>query len=122
MARGARHRLEARAAQAVDGGASDLLREACQEERHPGHVAVVLSGLVGAPHVDVLHLFWWDAGSLHECLENQSAKVVGTDRTKRATVPSDGGAYRADDPGFVDLPVGYAHALLSATTPGRRPA
>ena len=82
MARGARHRLEARAAQAVDGSAGDVLRETSQEKRHPGHVAVVLAGLVGAPHVDVLHLFRRDAGPLHERLEDQSSEVVGRTELK----------------------------------------
>src|SRR5215213_8579807 len=93
MARGARHRLEARAAQAVDGGAGYLLREACQKKRHPVHIAVVLTGLVGAPHVDVLNLFRRDAGPLHKSLEHQSAEVVGANGAQGAAVPPDRGAY-----------------------------
>ena len=46
--RGVRHRLEARAAQAVDGSARGGLGETREQERHARHVAVVLPGLVGA--------------------------------------------------------------------------
>ena len=46
-------RLEARGAEAVDGDAGDLDRQAGEQRGHPGDVAVVLSRLVGGAHVDV---------------------------------------------------------------------
>ena len=47
-------RLEAGGAEAVDGHAGHLDREARQQAGHAGHVAVVLAGLVGAAHVDLV--------------------------------------------------------------------
>ena len=54
-ARGRADRIHARAAQPVDGGAWHLLRQAGQQQRHAGDVAIVFAGLVGAAENDFLH-------------------------------------------------------------------
>ena len=59
-------RLEAGAAQPVDGQAADLDREAGQQQRHPRDVAVVLAGLVGAAEDDVLDERRVDAGAVDD--------------------------------------------------------
>jgi hypothetical protein len=53
-AAGAERRLHAGAAQPVDGGAGSRRRQAGQQDRHAGHVAVVLARLVGVAEVHVL--------------------------------------------------------------------
>ena len=70
------HGVEPRTAQSVDGDARDFFRETRQEQGHPGHVAVVLPGLVGAAEVDVLDLRGRDAAPLHEGFEGRRAEVV----------------------------------------------
>ena len=47
-------RLEAGGAEPVDGHARHLRRQAGEQHRHPRDVAVVLAGLVGGAHVDVV--------------------------------------------------------------------
>ena len=46
--------LEPAPAQPIDGQTADLHRQSSQEQRHARHVAVVLTGLVGATEDDVL--------------------------------------------------------------------
>ena len=54
-------RAQPRGAEPVDGDAGDALRKARKERREPGHVAVVLAGLVGAAEPDVFDLGRIDA-------------------------------------------------------------
>ena len=66
------HRLQAAAAEAVVGGPGHLHREAGQQRRHPGHVAVVLAGLVGRSPVDV-----FDRRRVHSAAGDEAAEGVG---------------------------------------------
>ena len=91
-------RLETAAAEPVDGRPGDLRREARKQERHPGHVAVVLACLVTAPEVDVANVGGRDAGSFQGGGEHHRREVVGPDRRERPPVPADGGPHGFDDP------------------------
>src|SRR5215203_3135002 len=104
--------FQPRTAQAVDGDASDLLRETGQEQGHPGDVAVVFAGLVGAPEVDVLGLGWRYAAPLHEGFEGCGPEVVRTDGAQSAAVAAYGGADRAHDPGFFGPTVAHTSLLI----------
>ena len=92
--------LEARTAQPVDGLAADLDREVRQQQRHPGDVAVVLAGLVGAAEDDVLDERRVDAGTVDEGTQHSGGQVVRPDARERAAVAADRRADRLDDPGL----------------------
>jgi catechol 2,3-dioxygenase-like lactoylglutathione lyase family enzyme len=100
--------LQSRPAQAVYGRPADLYREACEEQGHTSYVAVVLAGLVGASHVDVLDLLWGDTGPLHEGFEGEGREVVGAHGAQGTAVVSYGRTYRSHDPGFVGSSVSHA--------------
>ena len=93
-------RLEPRAAQPVDGQATDLDREVREQERHPRDVAVVLAGLVGAAEDDVLDEAGVDAGTVHQPAQDRGGQVVRPDAGQGAAVATDRGPDRLDDPGF----------------------
>ena len=95
-------RLEARAAQPVDGQAADLDREVGQQQRHPGDVAVVLAGLVGAAEDDVLDEGRVDAGAVDDGAQHGGGEVVRPDARERAAVAADRRADGLDDPGLAD--------------------
>ena len=61
-------------AQPVDRDARDRLRQAREQRRHAGDVAVVLAGLVGAAEVDVLDLARVDAGALDRLLDRRARR------------------------------------------------
>ena len=97
-------------AQPVDGDARDLLRETGQEQAHPGDVAVVLAGLVGAAEVDVLDL---RGGTLVRSARASRTRrqVVGTDGAQGAAVAADRGADRPRS-GFFGPAVAHASPLI----------
>ena len=95
-------RLQPGAAQPVDGQAADLDREAGEEHRHPGDVAVVLAGLVGAAEDDVLDERRVDAGAIDDGAQHERGEVVGADAGERAAVATDRGPDGLDDPGLAD--------------------
>src|SRR5215213_1808911 len=101
------HGVEPRTAQAVDRDARDLLWETGQEQGHSGDVAVVLSGLVRAPEVDILDLRGRHAAPLHEGLEDCRAEVVWTDGAQGAAVAADRGADRSHNPSFIGPTVAH---------------
>ncbi len=99
-ASGACHGVEPRAAQPVDRRAGDLDREPGQQQRHARDVAVVLTGLVRATHIDILDLGRRHARALDQCLERQRGQVVGAHAAESAAMLADRRAYRLDNPGF----------------------
>ncbi len=76
-ARGGAHGVQARAAQAVDGGAGHIDGQARQQAAHAGHVAVVFTGLVGAAVEHIVHGGPVHTGvALHQRLDGDGAQVV----------------------------------------------
>ena len=98
-------RLEAGAAQPVDGLPADLDREAGDQQRHPGDVAVVLAGLVRAAEDDVLDQRWVDARAIDDGAQDGCGEIVRSDSGQRAAVAADRGADGLDDPGFAERAV-----------------
>jgi hypothetical protein len=104
--------LEAGAAQAIDRLAADLDREARQQRRHSGDIAVVLAGLVRAAEDDVLDEHRIEAGAVHHRPEHEGGKVVGSDARQRTAVAPDRRPDRLDDPGLTNGPLRVTgHAL-----------
>ena len=87
------HRVQARPAQAVDGGTGHLNRQAGEQRGHVRHIAVVLPGLVGAAKQYVAHSTPINprvAG--HQRLERDGTEVVGSHAAQRASVATKRGA------------------------------
>jgi hypothetical protein len=94
--------LEARTAKAVDGQPADLDREPRQQDGHAGHVAVVLTGLVGAAEDHVLDESGIDRRALDNGAQHRGGHVVGANRSKRTAVAADGGPHGGHDPRFAE--------------------
>jgi hypothetical protein len=91
------HGRQARGAEPVQGDAGDGVGHPGQEQRHAGDVAVVLSGLVRAAHVDVLDVTHRDAGPLDRGRNRERGKIVGADTGEGAAVATDRRAYGGED-------------------------
>ena len=91
---GAVDRLQAGGAEAVDGRAGHALRQAGEQRRHPGDVAVVLAGLVGGAEVDVGDPLGVDAAALDHGGDRVRGEVVGADAGEGAAVGAHRGAQR----------------------------
>src|SRR5260370_556178 len=90
---GARNRLEAGRAQSVERDAPDRIRQARQEQRHAGDVAVVLAGLVGAAEIDLVERRPVDLGiAPHQRLDGHRREIVGTPFCERAGIAPDRGS------------------------------
>jgi hypothetical protein len=90
---GRRHdRLEAGAAQPVDRGPGHLDRQAGQQNRHPGHVPVVLARLVGSPKVDVLDARRIEVDPPHGFGHHQRRQVIRAYIFEGAAIAADRGA------------------------------
>ena len=73
---------------------------------HPGDVAVVLAGLVGAAEDDVLDERRVDAGPVDDGAQDERGEVVRPDAGERAAVAADRRADGLDDPGLAKRTVG----------------
>ena len=105
-ARRGAQRIEPRAAQAVDGCAGHLRRQAGEQRGHARHVAVVLAGLVGAAVDHVGDRLPVDPRvARHQRPQRNGAEVVGAHRRQRAAVAAEGRADRIAD-------VGMGHGCL----------
>ena len=117
-------RLQPRAAQPVDGQPAHLDREAGQQDRHAGDVAVVLAGLVGAAEDHVLDEGRVERGALDDGAQHGGGHVVGADRGERTAVAADRGPHRGHDPRLAKGPgeVATHVPILHGTVvqPGRR--
>ena len=85
--------VEARRAQPVDGDAGNAVRQAGQQQRHAGDVAIVLAGLVGAAEEHFVEPRPVDlvvAGD--QRLDRHRGQVVGAYLGERAAVAADRGA------------------------------
>ncbi len=92
-------RLHARATEPVDGQPGDLHRQPGDQQRHTGHVAVVLAGLVRAAQDHVLDTGRVHTRPVHERPDDERGQVVRADGGERPPVASDRRADRIDDPG-----------------------
>jgi len=79
---------------------ADLDRQPGHESGHPGDVAVVLTGLIGAAEDHVLDLEGVYARSLDQGSDDGRGEVVGPDCRQRPAVPPKRAAQRGHDPGF----------------------
>ncbi len=90
--------IHARSAQAIEGHAGNGLRQACQQQRHARHVAVVFAGLVGAAEEYLVHRAPVDRGiTFHQCLDRHRSQIVGADCRQAATEAADRCANRVAD-------------------------
>ena len=113
-------RLQAGAAQPVDGQPADLDREAGQEQRHPGDVAVVLAGLVGAAEDDVLDERRVDARRDRRRRAGRgAARSSGRTARERAAVAADRRADGLDDPRLAERAVEVTGHAADCTGGGR---
>jgi hypothetical protein len=97
---GAVDRLQARGTEAVDGGAGDGVGEAGQQRRHPRHVAVVLTRLVGGTEVDVGDALGVDAAALDHGGDRVSGHVVRAHAREGAAVGAHRRSHRVDQVGL----------------------
>ena len=94
-------RIEARSAQAVDGGPGHRDRQASQQRRRAGDIAIVFPGLVGTAHVDFV-----DRGPVdmrmagHERPQGKRRQVVGAHRRQRAAIAANRCADSVTDEGL----------------------
>jgi hypothetical protein len=93
-------RLEPGRAQPVDRHPRHLDREPGEQPRHPRDVAVVLTGLVGRAHDDLLDGAGLEAGARDGRLDRARGEVVRADARERSGVAADRGAHRVDDQRF----------------------
>ncbi len=107
-ARGSRDRVESGTTQPVDCRAWHRRRQACEQDRHAGDVAVVLARLVRTAVDDIVERTPVRSRiARHQRLERQCGEIVGTDTCKRAAVTPD----RGPD-GITDESVGHVGPLL----------
>ena len=110
---GAAHCIHAGTAQAVDGAARHVYRQACQQKGHAGNVAVVFAGLVGTAVENVVNFRPVQVGmTLGQRLDGDGAQVVCTHCGESAAITTDGGANGIDDVSVFQGVVG-AHAVSS---------
>jgi hypothetical protein len=97
-------RLQPRGAEAVHRHSGDLNRQARQQRRHPGDVAIVLARLVGGAHVDVVDPLGVEAVALDHGGDHPGGEVVGAH-------PREGAAKAAHrgSKGIDDHRLGHAH-------------
>ena len=109
-----RHRVEARAAQAVEGDAARAVGKAGEQPGHAREVAIVLAGLVGAAEDDVVELGPVDARvAVDQRADRDRGEVVGADAAERPAVAADRGADGVADEGF-------GHHVPRRPGPGQR--
>ena len=96
------HCIQARAAQPVDRGPRHIQGQTGQQAAHVSHVAVVLTGLVGAAiqHIgDGRPVHAGVAG--HQGLDGNGAQIVGAHTAQSAAVAAEGGADGITNKGLV---------------------
>jgi hypothetical protein len=104
-------RIEAGGAQAVHGDAGDTVRQAREQQRHPGHVAVVLARLVGAAEIDLVDFGKVDLGIAgDERLDRLRREIVGTHPRKAAAIAPDRRSHR-----IADEDIAHVHCSLMQT-------
>jgi hypothetical protein len=86
-------------AEAVDGHARDRVRQPRQQRRHPGDVAIVLSGLVRGAKIDLLDVAAVDTGAIDGLADHERREVVGPHVREHAAVAADGRPDAAQDHG-----------------------
>ena len=96
-----RHRVHARAAQAVESHAARFVGKAGEQAGHAGEVAIVLAGLVGAAVDDVVELVPVDPRiALDQRPDRDGGEIVGADMGEAAAVAADRRAHGVADEGF----------------------
>jgi len=93
-------RAQAAGAQPVKRDRRHRHREAGQQRRHAGHVAVILPGLVGAAQVHLLDCGGVQPRPCHQGLEHVGGQVIGAHLAERAAHTPDRRAQRVDDHDF----------------------
>ena len=94
-------RRQARGTQTVESDRGHLHREARQQQRHAGDVAVVFAGLVGAAQVHLFNdLELRTFARRRTSVEDQRRQVVRAHLLEHAAMTADGRADRFDDDRF----------------------
>ncbi len=93
-------RVEPRGAKAVDRHARNGVRQAREQERHAGEIAIVLARLVRRAENDVLDPFGETRMAAHQLANRDRREVVGAHGRERAAVASDRRADVIADEGF----------------------
>ena len=90
--------LEARAAQAVDGGTGHARGQAGEQGGHAGDVAVLLAGAVGVAHEDVVDGGGVERGrAVQQRAHDMGGEVVGAHARQAAAVAAERGAHGVED-------------------------
>src|SRR5262249_26807370 len=108
-------RVEAGAAETVDGRPADRLGQPREQRSHPRDVAVVLARLIRATEHDVLDPLTRDTRTRNNRADDERREVVRPHGRQRAAEAADARAHRPDDPGFVHAAHRTASAASSAT-------
>ena len=118
------HRLDAGAAEAVEGDAGDLLGPAGGEDGVAGDVRPLLLGLGDAADDHVLDVAAFEAGALGEPVQGLGEELLGVDSRQRPLAflaAAAGGADRVDDPRFAhEISPGITTAAAGRTEGCRR--
>ena len=94
--------VHAGAAEAIDGGAGDFLWQAGEKQSHPGYVAIIFAGLIGAAVDDVVEggpICCGIAGD--QGADRDGGEIVGADCGEGAAVAAEGSANGIADEDFV---------------------
>ena len=87
------------AAQTVHGRARNRHRQSAQEHRHPGHVAVVFTSLVGTAKNDIVYQRGIEIGlPLEQGRDRQRCQVIGAHAGQAAAITANRGSYRIANP------------------------
>jgi len=90
-------RVQSRGAQPVHGDPGRLDREARQKRRHPGDVPVVLAGLVGGAHVDLVDPRGVEAVAIDYRADHVGREIVRADPGEGAAIGAHRGSEGVDD-------------------------
>ena len=73
--------------------------KAGEQQTHARHVAVVLAGLVGGAHEDLVHGTGIEPVALHGRPEDTRGEIIGPSAGQHPGVAADGGSQSVDDDG-----------------------
>ena len=89
--------FESRCTEPVDRAAGHRVGQSGQERGHAGHVAIVLTGLVRGPEVDVRNPGRVDSGSADGLGDHEGGKIIRADGGEGSSVAAERGSDRLHD-------------------------
>jgi hypothetical protein len=96
--------LQSRGTEPIHGHPGHAEGQASQQERHAGHIAVVLTRLIGATQIHIFDEIRLNSRAGHDFFDDQRGQVIGSNRSQRSAMPAHRRAYRLNDNGFSHLP------------------